>query len=91
MTEPCIWDYIESGPALPPESCLTLALFDEEKRAAFERFGERAVEIVWPRHVDLWLAKETAVVARALALHVACPARFYLVQERDGLLVQSLN
>jgi hypothetical protein len=71
MAEPSIWDFIEDGPALPPESCRTLDRFDGEKRAAFERFGERAVEAVWSRHVDLWLAEETAVVARALSIHFA--------------------
>jgi hypothetical protein len=61
-----------------------------------ERFRERGVEVedhnieaAWPSYVDSWLFDETAVVARALSLHVNSPASFYL--DPADPLVLSVN
>jgi hypothetical protein len=106
MAELSIWDCIEGGPALPPESCRTLDRLDDERRRylgwCVEREHARAAsdvgavvrafEAVWPRYFDKWLLEQTTIVAGALSLFIASPALFsVLVQERDEVLVQSLN
>ena len=84
-----------SALVLPPESRLTLARLGGERHRALGRCLEGAIarepllgaaafvrtfNFAWPRYLDAWLLEETAIAARALARHVACPGSLVLSQ-----------